>query len=70
MFLSFSRNALQVENYCETENTDIAAIQKFFRENDSDEYAGEKSFTAGSSASNQVCLIVIDAIVSKFRNLC
>lgn len=41
-------------DYCETKNVNIAAIQKFFRENDSDEYAGEKSFIAGSSTSNQV----------------
>ena len=45
---------------CGTENVNIAAIQKFFRENGSDEYAGEKSFIAGSSASNQVGLIVIN----------
>ena len=59
-FHLFKRTPCRLRTDCGTENVNIVAIQKFFRENDSDEYAGEKSFIAGSSTSNQVGLIVTD----------
>ncbi|KAK2554872.1 hypothetical protein P5673_023534 [Acropora cervicornis] len=36
-----------------TENVNVAAIQRFFRYDDQDDFAGEKSFLYGRSVSNQ-----------------
>ena len=37
-----------------TENVVIAGLQRFFRADDSDAFAGEKSFMYGKSVTNQV----------------
>ena len=37
-----------------TENVNIAAMQRFFRINDNDSMAGQKSFLYGRSTANQV----------------
>ena len=60
MFYLFKGTPCRLRTDCGTKNVNIAAIQKFFRQNYSDEHAGEKSCIAGSSTSNQIGLIVID----------
>ena len=42
-----------------TENTNVAFLQPFLRDNGGDDFAGEKSFMYGRSTSNQVSIYFI-----------
>ena len=44
---------LIVQSDCGTENGNIAATQRYFREDTTDEYAGEKAHRYGESKRNQ-----------------
>ena len=46
-----------------TENTNIAFLQPFLRDQHDDPFAKEKSFMYGRSTSNQVCLPCISLFV-------
>ena len=59
-----SGTARRIRADCGTENLNIAAIQRFFRRNDMDAFAGQKSFQFGKSTSNQVKTIIISECVS------
>lgn len=55
-FHPFSGTARIVRADPGTENVKVEVLQKFFRANGQDSFAGEKSFMYGKSTANQVKL--------------
>lgn len=53
MYISIG-TARRVRGDLGSENLNIAGIQRFFRDSDTDHFAREKSFVFGKSTSNQV----------------
>ena len=59
----FSGTARRIRADRGTENVNIEALQKYFRSECTDAFAGDMSFIYGKSTANQVCYILYSYVI-------